>query len=461
MNGAARHRTCSTFLLDAGDCAGRECRFHPGRAPTGGGRAEMTQLRFVLVASLLIWTAAAFAQEETTDAPAPQPAPAAEPAPTAPAAQPVSEIEEIVVTITKREESVQDIGGSIAAFNDDTIQNANIENVGDLIGLLPNVTVKSEDTDISVRGVARVAFDAQSPVAYHVNGVYQFNSLAYVGQFYDLQNVALALGPSGTLYGRNANGGAIDIQWHRPENTWSAMGDVTYAPRFDNYQFRSAVNIPLSGEDNDLLNARFVLTREVADGTVRNVAGTGREGFGAKNDWYTRLYLTSRPTENLTLDLRGWYSKSTDRYAGGISLLPTGTVPQGVLPGLFMPYDWAGGFVQLKSALQASPLLGVIQLIRLANGLPNLNAATEFFLLNGFEGDEALMIPPIPPFVRDASFFTPVDSSEFSLGRRRTASRLFELGSGDLEVWSVDAGLEWNLEGLPLFGDVDVFALAG
>ena len=83
-------------------------------------------------------------------------------------------------------------------------------------------------------------------------------------------------------------------------------GDVTWAPEFDNYQLRTAVNIPLSGVDSELLNARFVFTREVGDGTTRNPAGTEREGFGSKNDWYTRLSLRSKPSDNLTIDLRGW-----------------------------------------------------------------------------------------------------------------------------------------------------------
>ncbi len=392
-----------------------------------------------LIATALTWAAVvtpAFAQEV---------APAEAPATTAPA--PIAnDIEEIVVTITKRTESVQDIGGTIAAFNEKAIEEANIENVGDLIGLLPNVTVKSEDTDLSIRGVARAAFDSQSPVAYHVNGVYQFNSLSYIGQFYDLQNVAIALGPSGTLYGRNANGGAIDLQWRKPESTYSASGDVTWAPRFDNYQFRSAVNIPLSGEDSELLNARFVLSREVADGPVRNPAGTEREGAGSKNDWYTRLYLRSKPSDNVTLDLRGWYMKGTDRYAGGISLLPQGTIPRGVLPfgalGNFT-FDWAEGFTQFRQEFN-NALFG--------GALPD--ATVRFLLLNGAP-------PLLPPLVRDASFFTAVPEAEFSAGKRKSYSRLFDLGAGDLEIWSVDGSVEWNLSGLPLLGDVDVFALGG
>jgi iron complex outermembrane receptor protein len=413
----------------------------------------MALVRSLTAASLLALVAApSFAQEAApADAPvvAPVPAPAQD------------EVEEIVVTITKREESVQDIGGTIAAFNQDTIANANIENVGDLISLMPNVSVKSEDTDLSIRGVARAAFDSQSPVAYHINGVYQFNSLTYVGQFYDLQNVAVALGPSGTVYGRNANGGAIDLQWRKPESDWGASGDVTWAPRFDNYQVRTALNIPLSGVDNNLLNARLVVTREVADGATQNPAGTDREGYGSANNWYTRLSFRSEPTDNLKIDLRGWYLKSTDRYAGGISLLPKGTRPVGVLPFVFnLPFDWANGFQQFKPAYVAA--VNVISQANLGIDFygPNVtNTRIENDLINGsfLFG----VVPFIPPLVRDRQFFTPVPAQELITGKGRSYSRLFELGSGDLETWSVDAQVEYNFEGVPLFGDVDLFVLGG
>ncbi len=401
--------------------------------------------------------AGAWAQEA-----APTAAPAADTAPAAPAA-PVDDqgIEDIVITITKRTESVQDIGGTVAAFGEDAIQNANIENVGDLIGLLPNVTVKSEDTDLSIRGIARAAFDSQSPVAYHINGVYQFNSLAYVGQFYDLQNVAVALGPSGTVYGRNANGGAIDLQWRKPESNYGVSGDFTYAPEFDNYQFRTAVNIPLSGVDNKLLNARFVLTREVSDGTVDNPASTDRKGFGSKNDWYTRLSLRSEPTDNLAIDLRGSYFKAKDRYAGGISLLPQGVRPIGALPFVgTLPVDWANGLQLFKPAYVAAVnAISQAQLGINFYGPAVTNARIESDLLNGsfLFG----VVPFIPPLVRDAQFFTPVPIEQFTAGRKRSFSNLDALGPGFLENWSVDGTIEYNMEGLPLLGDVDLFILGG
>lgn len=389
---------------------------------------------------------------------APTPAAAQDAPPAAAEAQPSvspadAGVEEIIVTITKRAESIQEVGGTIAAFGEETIRNANIENVGDLIGLLPNVQVKSEDTDVSIRGVARAAFDSQSPVAFHVNGIYHFNSLAYIGQFYDLENVQIALGPSGTLYGRNANGGAIDLTWRKPQSDWEAIGDVTWAPEFDNYQFRTAVNVPLSGVGNDLLNARFVLTREIQDGPLSNLADTERSSFGAKDDWNVRGFLRSEPTEDLSLELRARYHKGDRRLAGGVSLLPAGQAPVGVFPSFGgLPYDWAHGFTAFKNAFSLA-VFGFPACPPVPVGPCFPQAVLEGLLVNGGG--------PIPPLVRDTEFFTPLPSSRFTGSQKEVYSRLFELGSGDLEMWDVDATVDWRLSELPLFGDVTLTLLAG
>jgi iron complex outermembrane receptor protein len=371
-------------------------------------------------------------------------------------AAPVSatEVEEIVVTITKREESIQEVGGTIAAFDDDVIENANIENVGDLIGLLPNLQVKSEDGDLSIRGVARAAFDSQSPVAFHVNGLYHASTLAYVGQFYDLESVQVAIGPSGTLYGRNANAGAIDIRWRAPHSDFEVIADTTWAPEFDNYQFRTAINLPISGVDNELLNARFALIREVQDGPINNPEDTERNSFGAKDDWSARLFLRSQPTDAMSVDFHVRYFKGDRRYAGGTSLLPAGQAPVGVLPfgAVRLPYDWANGFVAFKNAFTTT-LFGipVCTPVPVPPCIPNANV--ESLLLNGGG--------PLPPLVRDAQFFTPLPSSRFRPSRDSVHSRLFELGSGFLEMWDLDANVAFDLAGLPALGDVRLQLLAG
>ena len=105
-------------------------------------------------------------------------------------------IESITVTITKREEDLQDVAASVSAFTAETIENANIEAVSDLATLLPGVVTKGEERTgaISVRGVSS-GFTGQSAVARHVNGVFKRLPLSYSGQYYDLEGIEVQRGP--------------------------------------------------------------------------------------------------------------------------------------------------------------------------------------------------------------------------------------------------------------------------
>ena len=94
---------------------------------------------------------------------------AAPPAPTSPPTVTAGEVEEILVTITKRDEALQDVPASVSAFSPQTIALANLEGADDLASLIPNVVTKGESRtgNFSIRGVSE-SFSSQSPVAYHV-----------------------------------------------------------------------------------------------------------------------------------------------------------------------------------------------------------------------------------------------------------------------------------------------------
>ncbi len=183
----------------------------------------------------------------------------------------IAGIEEIVVTITKRAENVQEVAGSISAFSEEQLRNADIQQISDLVALLPNVQIKGEgNSSISIRGIAQ-SFTSQSPVALHTNGIFAYDGL--YGQIYDTRSVEIQRGPVGTVYGRNATAGAINVNWNDPHASYEAFGDVTVA-NYDAYQFRGGVNVPLLGEGNERLMARFVVQRFVHDGYLDKLLDT-------------------------------------------------------------------------------------------------------------------------------------------------------------------------------------------
>ena len=358
-------------------------------------------------------------------------------------------IDTIIVTITKREESLQEVAATIAAFGAETIENANIESVGDLIGLLPNVQVKGERSDLTIRGVSRAAFDSQSPVAQHVNGVYKFRSESYLGQFYDLESVQVALGPSGTLYGRNATAGAMDIRWKRPHDEYEVFGDATYGAPYGNWQFRGGVNIPLLGAGNDTLMLRLVGVRETQDALIENQLGTKRTGFGARDDLALRGTLLWNPTEDLSIEMRGKFVTNNQAYAGGPlgdrSTVPVGSLPLGPLG--TVTFDWASGFQQFGADLAQ------------AFGLPPIPAIGIGIATCGGTFTAGPGCLAGAPLIRDPQFLNPalpIPQSDQKVNTRTTS-----LGSGFVRIWGYDATIEYAMHDLPFLGDVTLTALGG
>lgn len=260
-------------------------------------------------------------------------------------------VDRIVVTITKREEVLQDVAGSITAFDAEQLQNADIQNVADALHLIPNVQIKGDGNEaISIRGISQ-SFTSQSPVAQHMNGVFKFDGRSYSSQFYDLQALEIARGPSGTVYGRNATAGAINLRWNDPTPTLEAFGDYTMG-NYDLYQFRGGVNFPFSGEDDETLMGRFVFTRESHDGYQDNVVEPRHsKDPGDADDFMVRGSLLSRPNQDLALHLRSYWTES--RFTPTASRSRTDLYPVGVfdlgLLGQF-PFDAYNGLQEFTAA---------------------------------------------------------------------------------------------------------------
>ena len=127
-------------------------------------------------------------------------------------------IEEVIVTAERREASIQDTSMSITAFTTEFMDDFGIRNQEDLQNFVPATTIQPYDA--TVRGVGRNfrALGGDPGVAVYMNGVYSEDLLTATAQtFWDVDRVEVLRGPQGTLYGRNAVGGAINILYKKPE----------------------------------------------------------------------------------------------------------------------------------------------------------------------------------------------------------------------------------------------------
>ena len=215
----------------------------------------------------------------------------------------VRQLETIVVTSARgREENTVEVPISTTVFDAQTIEDAQIQQVDDFIGLTPGVTIaNSQDSGtnfITIRGVSQVR-NGEPPVAVVVDGVLQVDGRAFDQGLFDLESVEILRGPQGALYGRNATQGAIIINTKAPTNELEGYAQVT-GGNGGTFQVESSVSGALV---EDKLQGRISARYKNVDGFRENVnLGTEADFF---EEFAIRGHLRATPTDNLQVDLRG------------------------------------------------------------------------------------------------------------------------------------------------------------
>lgn len=173
-------------------------------------------------------------------------------------------VDDIIVTAQRRAESLQKTALAVAAVSADDLNKAGVTDVTGLTKLVPSLIVQpATGTSVGfyLRGVGSLVGNAftENPVAFNFNQVYIARPAALLGTFYDLERVEVLKGPQGTLYGRNATGGAINVIPKRPEfDHFGGSINIEYG-NYNAIRAQAAVNLPLG------TNAAFRLAAQVAD----------------------------------------------------------------------------------------------------------------------------------------------------------------------------------------------------
>ena len=209
-----------------------------------------------------------------------------------------TQVDELIVTAQKRSESVQQVPAAITALGSQALQQRGVSQVSDLQFIVPSLQTGKllGQTAVTIRGVG---LNQGSPgVAIHVDGAYQARpSMGDLAQI-DLERVEVLRGPQGTLYGRNANGGAINFITKAPTDTFEGYVLGSYAS-YDETRLQAVINVPF----NDRIRARLVLDRwNREDGFVKNVIPGGQD-LDKGETLSGRLRVSADLADNLTLDL--------------------------------------------------------------------------------------------------------------------------------------------------------------
>lgn len=219
-------------------------------------------------------------------------------------------LEEVIVTAEKRTESLQDTPISLVAFDSATLENQGIDSLIDIASLVPSMTIEPFPTNnatlrIFIRGVglADAQITQDPPVGVYLDGAYIARSTGLALDVAELERIEVLRGPQGTLYGRNATGGAINLITRPPTTEGIAFRQQLTAGNRDRFTAKSSLNLPL-GEDAALL-VSYLDTQ--IDGFVDNT-GLG-EDFGDSDQRAYRAALRWEPTASLRLDYAYDYAK--------------------------------------------------------------------------------------------------------------------------------------------------------
>lgn len=214
-------------------------------------------------------------------------------------------IDEIIVTAQKRETSLQKTPIAITAFSASSIENNRIEGVSDVALRTPGLVYAQTtgDTTISLRGVGLniSGLGGEPAVAAYQDGVYLGQSFTMALPQFDLARIEVLRGPQGTLYGRNATGGAINLITRAPEFT--PGGDI--ALTYGNYGHIKAEAGMTGGLSDKVALRGSAIYDYRRDGYRRNIS-TGRD-TGGDRTFGTNLAALFEATEKLSITLRGNY----------------------------------------------------------------------------------------------------------------------------------------------------------
>jgi iron complex outermembrane receptor protein len=216
-----------------------------------------------------------------------------------------SPIDRIVVTARKREESLQDTPLSVTALTSEAIEGLGIDNIDDVGALAPNLYMtqtpgSAANIGVSIRGVggAEPLLTRDTGIAIYVDDAYVARTAGAAFDLVDLERVEILRGPQGTLYGRNATGGAIKFISRKPSEEFGIKQVFTLGT-LSQFHSRTTVDTGLIGDTG--LSATLTYLHKERDGYVDNQFASDKNDPGAYDTQGVRAALRWEVTEDLTV----------------------------------------------------------------------------------------------------------------------------------------------------------------
>jgi iron complex outermembrane receptor protein len=226
----------------------------------------------------------------------------------------VNSLETIVVTAQKTQESIQEIPMTVQALSGDFIEKAGIEDVLAVAAFIPSLgggrSSQASNTSLFIRGVGSGRTDPslEPSVALFVDGVYNPRSGLGLTELTDVQRVEVLMGPQGTLYGKNATAGVINVITNRPSIDYL---DASIKQTFGNYDLNDTqlmLNVPLSDTAAGRISVRKIDRKGYIDDTI-----LGEEYHNDNDSLVARAQLLFQPSDELEILASAYYVDKKQR----------------------------------------------------------------------------------------------------------------------------------------------------
>lgn len=235
------------------------------------------------------------------------------------AAQEAAETEIILVTARKREENIQDVPITIDLVDGAYLDRQSVTTLDYLQFSLPGVSIETFENAarVSIRGVgsASSGLGAEDSAAVHQDGVYLGFPGQALGRLFDVDRLEVLKGPQGTLYGRNATAGVVNIISRKPGDEFAASGEITYGS-FDTVRANAAADLPIS--DNG--GVRISATYGRSDGFLENTLGG--PNINSEDFWGIRAVFEYEVAERLDIGFTAQFINDDSQAPNALAVPP-------------------------------------------------------------------------------------------------------------------------------------------
>ncbi|SIN64605.1 Outer membrane receptor proteins, mostly Fe transport [Parasphingorhabdus marina DSM 22363] len=228
----------------------------------------------------------------------------------------------IVVTATKREQTLQEVPVAVTVTDALTIERAGITDLTSLQSVVPSLQVRTRQnavaTNFFIRGFGNGAnADGIEPsVGVFIDGVYRSRSGAAISDLPNIQRVEVLRGPQSTLFGKNASAGVVSVVTKEPEYQFGGSAEISYG-NFDLIRGKAYVNVPIA---DDLAALAISGSFNQRDGYIRNLFND--TDLNNVDRWAIQGDLLIEPADNVKLRLKADYDEIDEVCCMGLNIEP-------------------------------------------------------------------------------------------------------------------------------------------